>query len=127
MILVIGAGASGLMAAMDLLASGKEVLVLEASSRIGGRIHTVPAGSPGATRCGDGGTRCGGEGAARFGGGGDGATPVPVPDAVFPYSVEAGAEFVHGDLPLTFELLHAADITATPTSGKFYRSYEGLG
>lgn len=87
MILVIGAGASGLMAARDLLTSGKEVLVLEAAGRLGGRIHTLHAG--------------------------------------FPFAVEAGAEFVHGDLPLTFELLNAAGITATPTEGKFYRSYNG--
>ncbi len=99
MILVIGAGASGLMAARDLLASGREVLVLEAAPRIGGRIHTTRSGS----------THAGGSKSS----------------VEFPYSVEAGAEFVHGDLPLTFELLTAAGIKAIPTEGQFYRSNEG--
>jgi monoamine oxidase len=39
-ILVIGAGAAGLMAAMHLARSGKKVIVLEARNRAGGRIHT---------------------------------------------------------------------------------------
>lgn len=99
MILVIGAGASGLMAAMDLLASGREVLVLEAAPRLGGRIHTVRLGSLAVVRVGE-------------------------PER-FPFMVEAGAEFIHGDLPITFSLLNAAGIKAIPTSGQFYRSYEG--
>ncbi len=40
-IIVIGAGAAGLMAAMQLSKSGKKILVLEANDRIGGRIHTI--------------------------------------------------------------------------------------
>ncbi|WP_348049632.1 NAD(P)/FAD-dependent oxidoreductase [Mucilaginibacter sp.] len=40
-ILIIGAGASGLMAGMQLSRKGKKVLVLEARDRIGGRIHTI--------------------------------------------------------------------------------------
>jgi polyamine oxidase len=39
-VLVLGAGISGLAAAKDLQNNGFEVLVLEARSRIGGRIHT---------------------------------------------------------------------------------------
>lgn len=39
--LVIGAGAAGLAAAVDLAAGGQSVCVLEARNRIGGRIHTV--------------------------------------------------------------------------------------
>lgn len=39
-IVVIGAGLAGLTAARDLRAGGHEVMVLEARSRIGGRIHT---------------------------------------------------------------------------------------
>ncbi|MGA5535079.1 flavin monoamine oxidase family protein [Mycolicibacterium nivoides] len=38
---VIGAGAAGLMAALELKAAGHEVIVLEARERVGGRIHTV--------------------------------------------------------------------------------------
>ncbi|EHQ30314.1 flavin monoamine oxidase family protein [Mucilaginibacter paludis] len=40
-ILIIGAGAAGLMAAMHLAKAGKKVTVLEARDRTGGRIHTV--------------------------------------------------------------------------------------
>jgi monoamine oxidase len=39
-VLVLGAGLAGLSAARDLQAGGAEVLVLEARSRIGGRVHT---------------------------------------------------------------------------------------
>jgi monoamine oxidase len=39
-VLVIGAGASGLAAARDLIAAGTDVVVLEARERIGGRIFT---------------------------------------------------------------------------------------
>lgn len=42
-IVVIGAGASGVAAATYLLEQGhKNLIILEAENRIGGRIHTVP-------------------------------------------------------------------------------------
>lgn len=40
-ILIIGAGAAGLMAARKLSAAGYAVTVLETNDRIGGRIHTI--------------------------------------------------------------------------------------
>lgn len=40
-IIIIGAGAAGLMAAWELALTGKSVLILEARQRCGGRIHTV--------------------------------------------------------------------------------------
>jgi monoamine oxidase len=40
-ILIIGAGACGLMAARELAKEGKSVLVLEGQNRTGGRIHTI--------------------------------------------------------------------------------------
>lgn len=46
-VIVIGAGAAGLAAAMSLVESGLDVLVLEARDRVGGRIHTVASLSTG--------------------------------------------------------------------------------
>jgi monoamine oxidase len=40
-VIVIGAGVSGLAAARELVRAGREVIVLEARDRIGGRIHTL--------------------------------------------------------------------------------------
>src|ERR1700686_840561 len=41
-IVVIGAGAAGLMAARELARAGKRVTILEARGRCGGRIYTLP-------------------------------------------------------------------------------------
>ncbi|HWJ25480.1 MAG TPA: FAD-dependent oxidoreductase, partial [Flavisolibacter sp.] len=40
-VIIIGAGAAGLMVAWELVQTGKKVLVLEARNRTGGRIHTI--------------------------------------------------------------------------------------
>jgi len=40
-VIIIGAGAAGLAAARELSGAGKSVAVLEARSRIGGRIWTT--------------------------------------------------------------------------------------
>jgi monoamine oxidase len=42
--LIVGAGAAGLMAGLELARAGKKVTVLEARERCGGRIWTLPAG-----------------------------------------------------------------------------------
>jgi monoamine oxidase len=42
-ILVIGAGAAGLMAARELVRAGKRVTILEARDRCGGRVYSLPA------------------------------------------------------------------------------------
>lgn len=82
-ILIIGAGATGLMAAHELSKAGKMVIVLEARNRTGGRIHTIT-------------------------------------DASLSKPVELGAEFVHGDLPVTLQLLKEARIEVIPASGEMW-------
>src|SRR4051794_37822263 len=42
-VMVIGAGAAGLMAAGELARGGRRVTILEARDRLGGRIHPLPA------------------------------------------------------------------------------------
>jgi monoamine oxidase len=87
-ILIIGAGAAGLMAARELARTGKKVIVLEAQNRIGGRIHTVY-------------------------------------EKESLKSIELGAEFVHGDLPVTLGLLHEAGIKYNPASASMWRYEDG--
>ena len=87
-ILIIGAGAAGLMAAYTLSKAGKKVVVLEARNRVGGRIHTLNNES-------------------------------------FFKHAELGAEFVHGNLPVTLNLLEEAGIEYTSAEGEFWHYREG--
>lgn len=87
-IIIVGAGAAGLIAAKMLSEAGNKVTILEADSRAGGRMYTIT-----------------GEG--------------------FSQHVEAGAEFIHGDVPITLGLLKDACIEYIRTGGKMYRSNNG--
>jgi monoamine oxidase len=87
-VIVIGAGATGLMAAHELTKAGKRVIVLEARNRTGGRIHTLD-------------------------------------DTSFFKYAELGAEFVHGDLPVTLKLLKQAGIQMVPASGEMWHYNDG--
>jgi len=89
-VLIIGSGAAGLSAALELRSKGVSVTMLETSDRIGGRIHTLR------------------------------------PDG-FSMEVEGGAEFIHGDLPLTKELMERFGLPTVPITGSFYfATGEGL-
>jgi monoamine oxidase len=79
-IIVIGAGAAGLMAARELARAGKQVTILEARERCGGRIDPLPA-------------------------------------AEFGYRAEGGAEFIHGEAPVTYGLLREAGLSWRPVEG----------
>jgi monoamine oxidase len=87
-ILVIGAGAAGLVAARALAKAGKKVIVLEARNYIGGRIHTLYGSS-------------------------------------FFDKAELGAEFIHGDLPVTLNLLKQAGIASQTISLQMWRYRDG--
>lgn len=88
-IIIVGAGAAGLMAAKELSAKGFNVTVLEADERFGGRIHTIL-------------------------------------DSSFDIALEAGAEFIHGNLHETIQLLNEAKIIFTPVKSKTYQVKQGM-
>jgi monoamine oxidase len=81
-IIIIGAGAAGLMAAREL-SPFFNVTILEAQEVIGGRIHTIRP------------------------------------------SMEAGAEFIHGRLPVTLGLLKEASLSYTAIDGEMYTAEDG--
>jgi len=87
-VLIIGAGAAGLMAAYTLVNAGKTVTILEARDRIGGRIHTINNNG-------------------------------------FSTYVELGAEFVHGNLPVTLSLLKEAGIDTSGVNFEMWQHNDG--
>jgi len=87
-VIIVGAGASGLIAALTLSRAGQKVIVLEANEYIGGRIHTLY-------------------------------------DKSFSAPVELGAEFIHGNLPVTLGLLKEAGIKYIESEGSFWNANGG--
>ncbi|GGI20949.1 flavin monoamine oxidase family protein [Bradyrhizobium guangdongense] len=86
-IVIVGAGAAGLMAARELARAGKRVTMLEARDRCGGRIHPLSA-------------------------------------AEFGYPADAGAEFVHGEAPVTRALAREAGLMVRTIGGAQW-SFDG--
>jgi monoamine oxidase len=86
-IIIVGAGAAGLIAAKKLSDSGLTVCVLEARDRIGGRIHTI-------------------------------LNKNAIPE-------EGGAEFIHGNLAVTLDLLKEAGIGKQILNGEMWQVTNG--
>ncbi|MBR0954052.1 flavin monoamine oxidase family protein [Bradyrhizobium canariense] len=86
-IVIVGAGAAGLMAARELACAGRTVTILEARERCGGRIH-------------------------------------PLSTSEFGYPADGGAEFVHGEAPVTRALLREAGLSLQGIEGERW-SFDG--
>ena len=87
-VIIIGAGAAGLMAAYLLVKAGRTITILEARNRTGGRIHTIN-------------------------------------NEGFSAHAELGAEFVHGNLPVTLNLLREAGINTTSVDFEMWHNHDG--
>lgn len=88
-IVIVGAGAAGLMAARELARAGRTVTILEARERCGGRIDPLPASE-------------------------------------FGYPADGGAEFVHGEAPVTRKLVREAGLSLQEIEGIQW-SFDGTG
>jgi monoamine oxidase len=86
-VLIIGAGACGLLAGRLLTEKGFLVTIVEARDRVGGRIYTDTDS--------------------------------------FDNIAEYGAEFIHGDQPVTFSLIDECNAKTTEPGGKWYEIRDG--
>jgi monoamine oxidase len=87
-VVIIGGGAAGLMAAWEIVKVGKNVAIVEARDRIGGRIVTIK-------------------------------------DQQFDEPIELCAEFIHGNLELTKQLLQKGGIKFHKVEGSIWRHRKG--
>lgn len=79
-VIIIGAGAAGLVAAAELAEAGLSAIVLEARERLGGRIYTLT-------------------------------------DVDQQFSIELGAEFIHGRPPEILDVLRQGKVPVSEVSG----------
>lgn len=86
-VIIIGAGAAGLLSMRELAKAGYHVCMLEAAGIAGGRISTIKED--------------------------------------FETLVEAGAEFIHGNLQFTFQLLKEAGLSFEAVEGKMIGVQQG--
>jgi monoamine oxidase len=87
-VIIIGAGATGLLAARQLSEAGLAVTLLEAAAQPGGRMHTLEGKD-------------------------------------FTGPIEAGAEFIHGNLEWSLRLAKEAGIPLHPVRGQMVRVRKG--
>ena len=115
-VIVIGAGAAGLQAGRRLSSAGAGVTILEAGARPGGRIVTIPSGGSIAAA-----------GSGPFGAEWTGYEWIDseLPGKGFSETVEGGAEFIHGNLPLSLQLAKEAGAALVPTGGQMIRLRRG--
>lgn len=85
-VVIVGAGAAGMSAALELALTGRRVGIVEAKDRVGGRMHTHT-------------------------------------EDIYP--VELGAEFVHGNLPLTKRWLEKAGADTYTVKGSIWQHKDG--
>ncbi|MBB1285018.1 FAD-dependent oxidoreductase [Flavisolibacter sp. BT320] len=85
-VVIVGAGAAGMTAALELALTGRRVGIVEAKDRVGGRMHTFTGDI---------------------------------------YPIELGAEFVHGNLPLTKQFLEKAGADNYTVKGSIWQYKDG--
>jgi monoamine oxidase len=86
-VIVIGAGAAGLLCAHDLTRVKMKILILESQARVGGRMYTN------------------------------------LPER-FTRPIESGAEFIHGEAPITLGLLTQSGSKYHEMSGNVYQAHD---